>query len=77
MFSTALLTFRSEMFPSGRRYHLTAICPRDTYGSHLGLTWWCDRRLPKVQGVMMSYDETKTSEIGIQSVTISYDWTAE
>jgi hypothetical protein len=23
------------MFPSPRRYHLTAICPRDTYGSHL------------------------------------------
>ena len=34
-----LLILRSEMFPSRRRYHLTAICPRDTYGSHLGLTW--------------------------------------
>ena len=34
-----LLIFRSEMFPSRRRYHLTTICPRDTYGSHLGLTW--------------------------------------
>ena len=27
------------MFPSQGRYHLTAICPRDTYGSHLRLTW--------------------------------------
>ena len=34
-----LLILRSEMFPSRRRYHLTTICPRDTYGSHLGLTW--------------------------------------
>ena len=34
-----LLILRSEMFPSQGRYHLTAICPRDTYGSHLGLTW--------------------------------------
>ena len=34
-----LLILRSEMFPYRRRYHLTAICPRDTYGSHLGLTW--------------------------------------
>ena len=34
-----LLILRSEMFPSQRRYHLTTICPRDTYGSHLGLTW--------------------------------------
>jgi hypothetical protein len=22
-----------------RRYDLKTICPRDTYGSHLGLTW--------------------------------------
>ena len=34
-----LLILRSEMFLSRRRYHLTTICPRDTYGSHLGLTW--------------------------------------
>ena len=34
-----LLIFRSEMFPSRRRYDLTTICPRDTYGSYLGLTW--------------------------------------
>ena len=34
-----LLILRWETFPSQGRYHLTAICPRDTYGSHLGLTW--------------------------------------
>ena len=34
-----LLFLKSEMFPSRRRHHLTAICPMDTYGSHFGLTW--------------------------------------
>ena len=34
----SLLILRSEMLLSQRRYHLTAICPRDTCSSHLDLT---------------------------------------
>ena len=75
-----LLILRSEMFPSRRRYHLIAICSRDTYGSHLELTWLspknivyycpgCSKSLTSVGSVKNLPSYSGTHSKGLNGIT--------